>query len=571
MRPARVAEGVSATNAPPAHDADSDRRPAVPDPRARAAEGQSRFSPLRWRRAAPVAPPSVPVEQAEISFSPDDPLLGYLAGIAEPVRVDRIPLDSPGVQALREAGISLVVPLVTSGELVGVLSLGPRRSERDYSTDDRRMLQDLATHAAPAVRVAQLVREQEAEALARQRIEQELHVARLIQQQFLPKDLPDLPGWHVAAHYQPAREVGGDFYDFLELPDGQLGVVIGDVTDKGVPAALVMATTHSILRAEAARLVSPGDVLRRANALLIEEMPPHMFVTCLFAVLDPTSGRLRYANAGQDLPYLRTAEGVVELRATGMPLGLLPNMEYEEKEVFLEPGQEVLLHSDGVVEAHNPRREMFGFPRLQRLVAEPVTGGELIDLVLADLSRFTGPGWEQEDDITLVALSRLPGTAQSRPVAPDETVSLPGDARVLAAFEVASEPGGERRVLPILATAIEPLGLPKARRDALATAVAEAAMNAIEHGNDGRADLPVRLVVAATDTAVLVTVTDRAVDGVGERDVEVPDLDAKLAGSQSPRGWGLFLMRELVDEVRTRDSGGGHTVEMVLHRDRGSP
>jgi serine phosphatase RsbU (regulator of sigma subunit)/anti-sigma regulatory factor (Ser/Thr protein kinase) len=538
----------------------------VPDAGGRST-GRGIFSSPRWRREKPAALLPVPRESTDIALSPDDPVLGYLAGIAGPVQVDRIPLESPGVLALREAGISLVVPLVTSGELVGLLSLGPRRSEREYSTDDRRLLQDLATHAAPAVRVAQLVREQESEALARQRIEQELHVARLIQQQFLPKDLPDLPGWHVAAHYQPAREVGGDFYDFLELPGGQLGVVIGDVTDKGVPAALVMATTHSILRAEAARLVAPGDVLRRANALLIEEMPPHMFVTCLFAVLDPDTGRLRYANAGQDLPYLRTAEGVVELRATGMPLGLLPDMEYEEKEVVLEPGQEVLLHSDGVVEAHSPDREMFGFPRLKRLVAEPVTGGELIDLVLADLSRFTGPGWEQEDDITLVALSRLPGTTRSRQAPPDETVSLPADARVLAAFEVASEPGGERQVLPLLATAIEPLGLPRERRDALATAVAEAAMNAIEHGNDRRADLPVRLVVAATDTSVLVTVTDRAVNSLDEADVEVPDLDAKLAGFQSPRGWGLFLMRELVDEVRTRDSAGGHTVELVLRRD----
>jgi serine phosphatase RsbU (regulator of sigma subunit)/anti-sigma regulatory factor (Ser/Thr protein kinase) len=560
---------VIATNAPPVQDAGSAQRPA-PGPSARGTDGRSRFSPRRWRRAGPAEEPHQAVEQTEISLSADDPLLEYLAGVAEPIRVDRIPLDSPAVRALREADISLVVPLVTSGELVGVLSLGPRRSEREYSTDDRRMLQDLATHAAPAVRVAQLVREQESEALARQRIEQELHVARLIQQQFLPKELPDLPGWHVAAHYQPAREVGGDFYDFLELPDGQLGIVIGDVTDKGVPAALVMATTHSILRAEAARLVAPGDVLRRANTLLIEEMPPHMFVTCLFAVLDPASGRLRYANAGQDLPYLRTAEGVVELRATGMPLGLLPDMEYEEKEVVLEPGQEVLLHSDGVVEAHDPHREMFGFPRLKQLVAEPVTGGELIDIVLADLSRFTGPGWEQEDDITLVALSRLPATASGQ-AAPDETVSLPGDARVLAAFEVASEPGGERRVLPMLATAIEPLDLPKARRDALATAVAEAAMNAIEHGNDRRPDLPVRLVVAATDTAVLVTVTDRAVSGDdGDDEPEVPDLDAKLAGLQSPRGWGLFLMRELVDEVRTRDSAGGHTVELVVHRN-GAP
>jgi anti-sigma regulatory factor (Ser/Thr protein kinase) len=122
-------------------------------------------------------------------------------------------------------------------------------------------------------------------------------------------------------------------------------------------------------------------------------------------------------------------------------------------------------------------------------------------------------------------------------------------------------------VLPLLATAIEPLGLPKARRDALATAVAEAAMNAIEHGNERRRELPVRLVVAATDSAVLVTVTDRAAHEAGATDVEVPDLDAKLAGLQSPRGWGMFLMRELVDEVRTRDSAGGHTVELVLHRD----
>src|SRR5688500_369965 len=240
------------TKAPPLQDAASAPRAPEADPEPRSAgrpRGPRRPLPFRWRRTQPAEQPPPPVEQAEIPLSPDDPLLAYLTGVAEPVLVDRIPIDTPGVQALREADISLVVPLVTSGELVGLLSLGPRRSERDYSTDDRRMLQDLATHAAPAVRVAQLVREQEAEALARQRIEQELHVARLIQQQFLPKELPDLPGWHVAAHYQPAREVGGDFYVFLELPDGRLGVVIGDVTDKGVPAALVMATTHSILRA----------------------------------------------------------------------------------------------------------------------------------------------------------------------------------------------------------------------------------------------------------------------------------------------------------------------------------
>src|SRR5207247_11205853 len=131
------------------------------------------------------------------------------------------------------------------------------------------------------VRVAQLVREQQAEIRERERIEGELEVARLIQQQFLPHELPELSGWQVATYYQPARQVGGDFYDFLELPDGQLGIVVGHVPDKGVPAALVMATTHSVLRAEAPRLVAPGEVLRRVNDLLVTEMPAHMFVTCL--------------------------------------------------------------------------------------------------------------------------------------------------------------------------------------------------------------------------------------------------------------------------------------------------
>ncbi|RZU30797.1 ATP-binding SpoIIE family protein phosphatase [Blastococcus saxobsidens] len=519
-----------------------------------------------WRSGPPASPPD-PLPTTTVAFDPDDPLVEHLAQVAEPIALDRIDLDSPGVRALKAAGMALLVPLVTSGELVGLLALGPRRSEREYSTNDRRLLQDLATHAAPAVRVAQLVREQEAEVLSRQRIEQELHVARLIQQQFLPKSLPEMPGWHVAAHYQPAREVGGDFYDFLQLPGGQVGIVIGDVTDKGVPAALVMATTHSILRAEAARLLAPGEVLRRANALLVEEMPANMFVTCLYAVLDPASGRLRYANAGHDLPYLRRAEGVVELRATGMPLGLLPDMDYEEKEVRLEPGQGVLFHSDGVVEAHDPERTMFGFPRLKELVAGATSETDLIDRVLTHLAAFTGPDWEQEDDITLVTLSRTATAAVIGMDGPTDAAGLPPQARVLAAFTVASEPGGERAVLPRLAAAVDPLGLPALRRDALATAVAEATMNAIEHGNGNRPELPVRLVVAATDDAVLVTVTDRAVHGPSPEGPEQPDLDAKLAGRQSPRGWGLYLMRNLVDEVRTRDQVGGHTVELVLHRD----
>ena len=175
---------------------------------------------------------------------------------------------------------------------------------------------------------------------ARERIEQELEVARLIQQNFLPKELPELAGWRVAAYYRPARTVGGDFYDFIELPEGRIGLVVGDVTDKGVPAAMVMAATRSVLRAAAQRLLEPGTVLERINETLCSEIPPNMFVTCLYGVLDPATGLLRYANAGHNLPIVESGGRVSELRATGMPLGLMPGMSYEEKEATIAPGVE---------------------------------------------------------------------------------------------------------------------------------------------------------------------------------------------------------------------------------------
>ena len=243
--------------------------------------------------------------------------------------------------------------------------------------------------------------------LMRQRYEQELRVARGIQQALLPKEVPALEGWNVTAFYRPAKEVGGDFYDFFELPDGRLGLVVGDATGHGIPAALVMATARSMLRAVAQASASPGDVLGRANDPLVMDIPPNMFVTCLYAVLDPGSGHLSYANAGHDLPYRRHLSGdVEELMARGMPLGLMPGMGYEEKEIVLGKGESVLFYSDGLVEAHDPQREMFGFPRLRELVAEHGEQETLVDSLLDDLYSFTGEGWEQEDDITLLTLRR---------------------------------------------------------------------------------------------------------------------------------------------------------------------
>jgi anti-sigma regulatory factor (Ser/Thr protein kinase) len=417
--------------------------------------------------------------------------------------------------------------------------------------------------------VAQLVREQRAQARERERIEQELRVARLIQHTLLPKGEPALTGWQLSAHYEPAREVGGDFYDFLLFEDGRLGIVIGDVTDKGVPAALVMATTRSILRSVAQGTVTPGKVLERANDLLYPDIPPKMFVTCLYAILDPHSGRLWYANAGHDLPYRRHGDTVSELRATGMPLGLMPGMSYEEKEVTLLPGERVLFYSDGLVEAHNPAREMFGFPRLMALLKEHLDDTSLSDFLLDQLKAFTGADWEQEDDVTLVTLTRSGGygisTIATRSAEISDGAKENDMWRTLAELSIPSEPGNERLAMEQVGEAVQVLKLPAKRLAELKTAVAEATMNAMEHGNGYESDRPVIIQVLTSPDKLAVRITDLGGNQSIPTDPETPDLEAKLAQLQAPRGWGLFLIKNLVDEMHVESDATHHTVELIVY------
>jgi serine phosphatase RsbU (regulator of sigma subunit)/anti-sigma regulatory factor (Ser/Thr protein kinase) len=541
--------------------------------------------PFRRFRSRPAANPQdaasaattpAVVEQpgVAVDIPESDPLFAYLQSAPGPVDITKLELASPSLQQLREAGVALVVPLVTQGELIGTLNLGPRLSEQDYSTDDKRLLATLAAQAAPAIRVAQLVREQATEAAERERYEQELRVAQLIQQQFLPRSLPNLPEWQIAAYYGPARVVGGDFYDFIDLGEGRIGVVVGDVTDKGVPAALVMARTHSILRAEAPRLIEPGKVLARANELLAPEMPARMFVTCLYGVLEPATGRFVFANAGHNLPYVRTGDGVIELRATGMPLGLMPGIVYEEAEGLVGQGEAMLLYSDGLVEQHGPDREMYGFPRLREAMATDDAGSALLDRLLDELRAFTGPGVEQEDDITLVTLRRSAGVTEAswsvdRPEVPltHEHAPVLENAAPLLEFTIAGAIGNERDAMNRVAEAVAPLGLEAPRLERLKTAVAETVMNAIEYGSQGNPDVPVEVRVDADDDAIRVRVTDRALSGPVP-DAELPDLDAKLEGRQKPRGWGLFLIRHMVDAMDVSMTPDGlQVVTLTLARD----
>jgi serine phosphatase RsbU (regulator of sigma subunit)/predicted ester cyclase len=260
--------------------------------------------------------------------------------------------------------------------------------------------------------LSELLRRQrlEQEISERERVEQEMMVARRIQQASLPDEVPTLEGWQITPYFQPAREVGGDFYEFFELDDGRLALVVGDATGKGVPAALVMTATCAFLGGVAtASGASPGEVLARVNEAVLARIPPNMFVTCFYSILDPESGHLIYANAGHNLPCCRYEDTATELKARGMPLGLMPGMSYEENETVVGPGEGVMFYTDGLIEAHNPQGEMFGTPRLRSLLAEYSTDTRGLNaLLLEELERFTGEGWEQEDDITLLTLECSP-------------------------------------------------------------------------------------------------------------------------------------------------------------------
>lgn len=484
-----------------------------------------------------------------------DPLLAYLVSNGAPVEIDKLALRSPTLERLKEEGIKISVPLVSQGELIGLLNLGPRLSEQEYSSEDRRLLNNLATQAAPALRVAQLARQQQAEARERERLEQELRVARIIQQTLLPKEIPNPDGWQISAYWQPAREVGGDFYDFVPLPDGRLGILIADVTDKGVPAALVMATTRSLLRGAAERLISPARVLETTNELLHPDIPPKMFVTCLYAVLDPQTGRLVFANAGHNLPYQRTAEGVFELRATGMPLGLMPGMQYEETEVTLNSGDHLLMLSDGLVEAHDAQREMFGLDRLRQVLSASQDQAPLIESVLASYQTFTGAAHEQEDDITLVTIEYL---AKNKPAPEVEAW------QELENFSMPSAAGNERQIAARVLEVVRPLSDGAGRLPRLETAVAEAALNAIEHGNKYDPELQVEVGVLQHGKQVLVRIRDQG-GGAPITNTGTPDLEAKLAGEQSPRGWGLFLIRNMVDDLQLITDANHTTIELTFN------
>ncbi|MDX1995522.1 MAG: SpoIIE family protein phosphatase [bacterium] len=256
----------------------------------------------------------------------------------------------------------------------------------------------------------QVKRLRELEAAEGERLRRELELARKVQQSMLPKELPQIPNLELAAYSQPAFEASGDFYDVFYLNHDQktkVGIVVCDVAGKGVSSALVMSATRAALRAEAERTESPAAVLRKVNDVLASSIPSGLFVTIFYGIYDPSACELRFASAGHPHPYWWTGEEISELENFGMPLGLVAESEYEDQITHLKQGQTVFIYTDGLIEALNPRREMFGFEAVEKNVAQhsqqQASADELVQRTLHEMETFV-EGERQHDDVTIVAL-----------------------------------------------------------------------------------------------------------------------------------------------------------------------
>jgi serine phosphatase RsbU (regulator of sigma subunit) len=309
-------------------------------------------------------------------------------------------------------GAILAVPIKTQEQVLGLVLLGRLSGQAVFTASDQKLVVALASQAAIAIERIRFHQQE----IQRQRLEKELAVGRQIQLSLLPADLPALPGWEFAASYQAARQVGGDLYDFLELPDesSQLGLLIADVTGKGVPAALFMAFSRTIIRTEAITHHNPATVLEQANRLIVHDNRAKMLLTAFYGTLDIHTGQLMYANAGHNWPlWLHAANGhCQELSARGIVLGAFASIPLEERQILVAPGDLLVFYTDGVTEAMDRTGQMFGQERLQTILTANIAGSaeQVCQAILQALENFT-EDTPPSDDITLLVVKRQHLTA----------------------------------------------------------------------------------------------------------------------------------------------------------------
>ena len=350
-----------------------------------------------------------------IVINESDPMIAAMVERKKEVTVYDV-MEDPVFEGNREAGLmafdklkaTLMVPLIYEDHLMGILALGRKKSGKFYRKEDINLLNTLANQGAIAIENARMIQQ----VIEKERMEEELSIAHDLQMSMLPEECPEIEGIDMAAYSLPAREVGGDFYDFMVTDDGQAGIVIGDVTGKSVSGALVMSASRSIFRMLAEDNLSVREMMIRANRRSKEDTQKGMFIALLYAQLNPIDKTIILCSAGQTQPILRYAQTnealLVETIGDTFPLGIFEEADYQETHIQLHTGDCLVLYTDGIVEAKNKKGEILGFDQLIRIVEESKeeSADQLLNAIIEKVDEFVGDA-PQHDDITIIVL-RIP-------------------------------------------------------------------------------------------------------------------------------------------------------------------
>jgi sigma-B regulation protein RsbU (phosphoserine phosphatase) len=334
----------------------------------------------------------------DVAFPNDAPMLTRLRDSREPV-----PIGAREGPELTPLDAQLLLPLSSKKDLLGFISLGPKRSEEPYSSSDTRLLSTVAAQTGLALENSRLSETIAHEVAQRELIHREIEIAREVQQRLFPQNLPHIVSLDYAGHCRPAQGVGGDYYDFLALSDGQLGLAIADISGKGIPAALLMASLQASVRGQSQGAGDVAGLMTNVNHLVYEASPANRYATFFYAQYEPGSRRLTWSNGGHNPPILLRGDQVIRLETGGSVVGLFPRCTYEQDSIALQPGDVLVLYTDGVSEAENPAEDEFGEDALiaAARACRDQPPSEMIASIMQAADAFAA-GAPQHDDMTLV-------------------------------------------------------------------------------------------------------------------------------------------------------------------------
>lgn len=345
-----------------------------------------------------------------LPYSLDTQLMGWMLKYRKPLVVGdlqsdaRFKVDPKKDQPIRSV---LSVPLLFKGRMIGSLNAFNKRSPGGFTEADRRLLSIIGAESAQVIESARLYEKEQAWSL----MQKEMQIAYKIQTGLLPQAAPDISGYDIWGRSIPAREVGGDYYDFVQVGEQRLAICLGDVSGKGMPAALLMANLQATLRAQILQGLSPGPCLERSNAHLLRSMDAGRFITLFHAVLDGGTNELFYSNAGHNYPFLfKGGSEATRLEGGGVALGCMENVKYSEATLTMASGDILLLFSDGITEAVNKQLDQFGETRLKQVVIDHCddTAEQMVERIIESVRRHSGES-AQSDDMTAVVIKRYRG------------------------------------------------------------------------------------------------------------------------------------------------------------------